>query len=133
MENVIQTFVAEKTFTSSEEFYSSEELQEIYSYYAPSALKTMIKISKENDFIKVFKVEVDPKKNYGTSFKLFELYKTFDGLIILQEVSACSIMSNSPFREVKLTENGFAYTDSRFSRQQRRLLAKHEVIVTTDA
>lgn len=133
MQNVIQTFIAEKTFTNSEEFYSSEELKEIYSYYAPSALKTMIKLSKENDFIKVFKVEADPKKNYGISFKLFELYKTFDGLIILKEVSACSMMTNTPFREVKLTENGFAYTDSRFSRRQRRLLAKHEVIVTTDA
>jgi hypothetical protein len=116
-----------KTYLEKE-FYASKELKEIFSPYAQSELDRFLKVSKTSGskFIAGYVVKVDPKSNFGQPFKLYKFYTTSDGLNIVKEVSAMTMISSAPLQRVKILDGKLIFTDEYYEKNEkaRKILGK---------
>lgn len=120
---------ASKFYNDIETFLESDEFNAIFKGVAQDDVDRKKKIMRESQFERGFVIPVDPKANYGRSYKLFRLYKASDGLRILKEVEPLSVVSNAPFLRVEVYLDGFTITDEKYSRKQRGELIEKGVVV----
>lgn len=127
----MKQFKISKTFNSRQDFIESEELKEIFSPYAATELARYKRVDERFQFIRAYRVDVEPEGNYGRGFKLFKLYKQPYGLRTLKEVSAISIISNQQLRGVIILDNNITLTDEYFEKENDtiKLLIENDVIV----
>ena len=99
-----------KTIDTIDEYYSSEEFKNVYSYYCSSVAKRAEKVGRKFNFIKGFVTKENPETNYGKDFNLWRLYSynSKDGIrfSIMQETAGGALTSARP-NIAFLTNDGF--------------------------
>ena len=106
-------FNASKVYESWDELFDSEEYNELWSGY--QGKESSAKVSRRFTFITAFRVDADPKTNYGKDFRLFKVYKS-DGLQMIKEVEIGACLSSQPFRRVYVFDDSFALTDDYYDK-----------------
>lgn len=117
-----------KTYFENE-FYNSKELKDIFSSYAASELHRYIRISQlpSFKFIAAYVTEVDPKQNYGRTYKLYKMYQVLEcGMTFIKEVSGISCLSNQGIERVIIDNGELIFTGDyyRKDKEARKILSK---------
>lgn len=127
-----RTFRASVVYETAEDLVESEEFKEAWSGF--QGMERDARRIKETNFITAFKVDTDPKTNYGRKFRLFYVIRNSDDFRSMQEVTISKMLSNSPMREVYLFEDSFVFGDKYYSkscRKTRQHLANLDRCVTS--
>lgn len=127
-----KTFRASIVYETAEELVESEEFSEAWSGFQGKERDAAI-ILKTN-FITAFKVDTDPKTNYGREFRLFYVIRNSDDFRSMQEVTISKMLSNSPMREVHVFDDSFVFGERYYSKSCKRTrdhLAKLDSCVTS--
>ena len=96
--------------TDLEKILNSEYVAKIFEPYASSELDRFKRLQRKFNFQKSYVSEVDPELNYGRSHRVYIESLTTDGMRVLNEVSAISMLSNSPMRVVNIKDNRIEFT-----------------------
>ncbi len=127
-----RTFRASVVFESAKELVKSEEFSELWDGFQGKE-RDAARILETN-FITAFKVDTDPKTNYGRKFRLFYVIRNSDNFRSMQEVTISKMLSNSPMREVYLFEDSFVFGDKYYDkgcRKTREHLANLDRCITS--
>lgn len=105
-------------FESWDEVFASEEWKEVWSGFQGKESRERVK--REFKFVTAFRVDVDPKTNYGQPFKLFMVHE-HKGVNIMKEATIHSMLSNSPLAEVMLFDDCFYLSGEYFKKGERTM------------
>ena len=110
----------QKTVKSFEDYKSLEEVKMQFEAYAPSELARHLRLYSDM-FLEAYVIETNPDFNYGKTASVYVKCITRDGIQVLNEVSACSVLHNGDMIEVEakdgyLTTNGESYPKTKESR-----------------
>ena len=119
----MRNLLVAKTITTIEEYKNSKEVAEQFSYYASSELERHLRIVSNLGLVEAYVIKTEPSENYGRKSKVFFKHLSDDGLIILSETTATSMMHNGNLYGIELvdgvlTRTGTQYTKSKEGRSE---------------
>ncbi len=126
-----KTFRASIVYETAEELVESEEFSEVWSGFQGKERDAAMILEK--NFITAFRVDTDPKTNYGRKFRLFYVIRNSDNFRSMQEVTISKMLSNSPMRGVYLFDDSFVFGDKYYAKgckATRQHLAKLDICVS---
>ena len=127
-----KTFRASVVYETAEELVESEEFSEAWSGF--QGKERDAESIKRTNFITAFKVDTDPKTNYGRNFRLFYVIRNSDNFRSMQEVTIGKMLSSSPMRGVYLFEDSFVFGENYYAKgckATRQHLTKLDICVTS--
>ena len=101
----MKTIKISKVYKTFEEFENSPEFTDMWNGW--QGQKTSVAGMKRayKEFYGCFVEEVEPEKNYGKKYRLYNHYRTDDGCVFLSEVKIVSCLSIHSLSPVILGEN----------------------------
>ena len=116
----MKTIKISKVYRTFDEFVNSPEFNDMWEGW--QGQKTHVAGMKRayKEFFGCFVEQIDPEKNYGKSYRLYNHYQTDDGCRFLQEVSITTCLSIHSLSPVYFLPNEIVIAEPTATNEDRK-------------